>query len=134
MTNILIHLNIRHGKELFKKKTAPNSRARSFYPITSMLAPQRSEHVYRQNASLAGGQFLVDCSKASFKMLGNLVGLLNLMTQVLIERGTGARGDKTSHDDVLLEPAQVVDLGGQRGLGEDLGRLLETRGRDEALG
>ena len=42
---------------------------------------------------------------------------------------TRARRDETTHDDVLLETAQVVDLAADRRLGEHLRRLLEGRWR-----
>ena len=46
----------------------------------------------------------------------------------------GAGRDEVAEDDVLLEADEVVDLARQGGLGEHLGRLLEARGRDEAVG
>ena len=73
-----------------------------------------------------------------------------LLGRVLPALGTGAVGrrsvalhvvrkaragrDEPAHDHVLLEPAQLVDLAGNRRLGQHPGRLLERRGRDEALG
>jgi hypothetical protein len=44
-------------------------------------------------------------------------------------REAGAGRDEAAHDDVLLEAAQVVDLAGDRGLGEHLGGLLEETTR-----
>src|SRR5580704_11693378 len=44
-----------------------------------------------------------------------------------------ARRDESAHDDVLLETAQVVDLSGNRRLGEHLRRLLEGARADERL-
>src|SRR6266849_9001903 len=51
---------------------------------------------------------------------------------VVAEPGPGR--DEPAHDHVLLEPAQVVDLAADGGLGQDPGGLLEGRGRDEAVG
>ena len=51
-----------------------------------------------------------------------------------VHRQPGAGRDEPTHDDVLLEAAQVVDLAADRRLGEHLGRLLERRRRDERLG
>ena len=51
---------------------------------------------------------------------------------VALEPGPG--GDEVAEDDVLLQADEVVDLAGQGRLGQDLGRLLEAGGRDEALG
>src|SRR6266498_334188 len=41
--------------------------------------------------------------------------------------------DQPPHDDVLLEPLQLVHATADRRLGEDPGGLLERRGRDEAV-
>src|ERR1700732_5140709 len=45
----------------------------------------------------------------------------------------GARRAQASHDHVLLQAPQVVDLAADRLLGQDPGRLLEGGGRDEAV-
>src|SRR5687767_7357509 len=44
---------------------------------------------------------------------------------VMLEPGAGR--DQPAHRDVLLQPAQVVDLPRDRRLGQDPGRLLERR-------
>ena len=51
-----------------------------------------------------------------------------------VELHAGAGRDQPAHDDVLLEPAQVVHLAADRGLGEHARRLLEARRRDERVG
>src|SRR5450755_4440754 len=65
----------------------------------------------------------------------DLVGgrILDLDREALVGAETGTGRDEPTHDDVLLEAAQVVDLAADRGLGEHLGGFLERRGRDEAL-
>src|SRR5687768_13173716 len=52
----------------------------------------------------------------------------------LVRRETGAGRDEPTHDDVLLETAEVVRLAADSGLGEDLRGLLEGGRRDERLG
>src|SRR5580658_3887840 len=54
--------------------------------------------------------------------------------QLLIGRQPGASRNEAAHDDVLLEPAQVVDLAGNGGFGEHLRGLLERARADERLG
>src|SRR5712691_7391037 len=49
-------------------------------------------------------------------------------------RETCARRDELADDDVLLETKEPVLLAHDRGLGEDAGRLLEGRRREEARG
>ena len=51
-----------------------------------------------------------------------------------VHHAAGARRDQAADDDVLLEPLQVVDLAGDRRLGQDPGGLLERGRRDERLG
>src|SRR5487761_433873 len=57
-------------------------------------------------------------------------GLLTLLL-VVVEPGAGR--DELADDHVLLQPAQPIDLAGDRGLGEDTRGLLE-RGRREPRG
>src|SRR5689334_13439186 len=45
----------------------------------------------------------------------------------------GAGGNQASHRHVLLQPAQVIDLAGDRRFGEDARRFLEARRRDERV-
>src|SRR5581483_3514615 len=66
--------------------------------------------------------------------LNRHVALLDDDLEVLVSGQTGSGGDETSHDDVLLEPAQVVGLSADRRFREDLGGLLEGRSADEGLG
>ncbi len=47
---------------------------------------------------------------------------------------TGAGRDDVAHDDVFLEPAQVVHLGTGGRLGQHAGRVLERRRAEETLG
>src|SRR5580692_734169 len=54
--------------------------------------------------------------------------------QLLVGRQPGASRDEAAHDDVFLEPAQVVDLAGNRGFREHLRGLLERARADEGLG
>src|SRR5213592_3333379 len=68
---------------------------------------------------------------------GQLLGPLRLVGDRLhsaVLRHPGARRNQAAHDDVLLQADQAVDLAVDRGLGQDLGGLLEGGGRDEALG
>ena len=46
----------------------------------------------------------------------------------------GARRDDVPHDDVFLEPTQVIHAGASGSLGEDTGGVLEGSGAEEALG
>ena len=59
--------------------------------------------------------------------------LLPLQDDVAVVLHARARRDQAADDDVLLEAAQAVDLARDRGLGQDAGRLLERRRRDERV-
>ena len=54
--------------------------------------------------------------------------------ELLVRRQARAGRDEATHDDVLLEAAEVVGLAADGRLGEHLGGLLEGRGADERLG
>ena len=47
---------------------------------------------------------------------------------------TGARRDETAHDDVFLQAAEIIDLTGNGGFGENTSGLLEAGCRDEGVG
>ncbi len=47
---------------------------------------------------------------------------------------TGAGGDEPAHDDVFLEAAEIVDLAGNGGFGQDSRGLLEAGGGDKGIG
>src|SRR3546814_9359820 len=49
-----------------------------------------------------------------------------------VHGSAGARRDETADDDIFLEALQRVDLALHRRFGEDAGRLLEGRRRNEA--
>src|SRR5438270_4848998 len=79
--------------------------------------------------------------------LGLLIGLRNLFlhfgrsffqlrrqAHVAIVFHAGAGRNKPADDDVLLEPAQVIDRALNRSFGEHARGLLEGGGRDEAIG
>ena len=51
--------------------------------------------------------------------------------QIAVHREASAARDEVAEDDVLLEAAEFVHAAHRRGLGEDAGRVLEGRGRDE---
>ena len=50
-----------------------------------------------------------------------------------VQHAAGAGRDQPADDDVLLEPLQLVDLAGERQLGQHARGLLERRRRDERL-
>ena len=50
-----------------------------------------------------------------------------------LQHAAGAGRDQPADDDVLLEPLQLVDLAGERGVGQHARGLLERRRRDERL-
>src|SRR5262249_47169463 len=52
---------------------------------------------------------------------------------LLVGAEARARRHQVAQDHVLLQADQVIDLAGQRRLGQHLGRLLEARRRDKAL-
>ena len=54
--------------------------------------------------------------------------------QIAVHREASAARDEVTEDDVLLEAAEFVHAAHRRGLGEDAGRVLEGRGRDEGVG
>ena len=47
---------------------------------------------------------------------------------------SGASWYETTHNDILLEAAQIIDPAGHSRIGQDLCGLLERRRRDEAVG
>src|SRR3984957_9498127 len=55
-----------------------------------------------------------------------------LNATVVLQTGTG--GNEPAHDDVFLEPAEIIDLARHRSLGEDARGFLEARGRDKRVG
>src|SRR6187431_1240598 len=54
--------------------------------------------------------------------------------QALVRRQTRTGRDEPTHDDVLLDAAEIVRLAADRSFREHLGGLLERRSRDEGLG
>src|SRR4030095_7598364 len=49
-----------------------------------------------------------------------------------LEAGTGR--NQSSHDDVFLQSAEVIDLSADRSFSQDARRFLERRSRNEGLG
>ena len=66
-----------------------------------------------------------------------LLGLLgigdDLLGEVTVGGQTRAGGNELTDDDVLFQADEVGDLALDGGLGEDLGGLLEGRGRQEGI-
>ena len=60
-----------------------------------------------------------------------VAGFHDLDPTVTVEAGAG--GDEVAHDDVFLEPAQVVHLAQGRRFREDAGGVLERGGGDERI-
>ena len=63
-----------------------------------------------------------------------LLGDFSEELDIAVTFEAGARRDQTSHDDVFLQAAQVIDLPGDGRFGEDAGGLLEARRGDERIG
>src|SRR4030042_6686405 len=52
------------------------------------------------------------------------------VARVLVAR---SRRNKASHDDIFLQPPQIIHFSVETGLGQDAGRLLEGGRGDEAV-
>ena len=79
-------------------------------------------------AEILAGQIIVGIPFDDSRFLGGGCGQLSLIrheSDVAIVLQTGTRRNKTSHDDVLLQTTQVVDLSADRCFRQNTRRLLE---------
>src|SRR5713226_4233309 len=90
------------------------------------------------------GVFLEEVERGRF-FGGELGGLRNLLERngrghfrkqlnAAVVLQARPSGDKAAHDDVFLEPTEIVDLAGDGSFREHASRFLEARSRDERIG
>src|SRR3990167_1459320 len=105
------------------------------HPRDAARGPRQSCSVRRGERGIiaaavaVGGRLVVDLVRIRLLLLDR-----DIDREALVRAQAGARGDQATHDDVLLEAAEVVDAPVDGRLGQPLRGLLERRRRDDRLG